>query len=117
MGLPFGIIHHSIRFPTWMPEKISGLRAKRMQRQPGKGFVFAFFFHARNHITFCWAILLAGAFACSGKSFHAVRYIPSPVAATSIRLPFGIIHHSIRLSNLDAGKNLRVTGKKNATTT
>lgn len=30
-----------------------------------------------------------------------------------MRLPFGIIHHSIRLTDLDAGKNLRVTGKKN----
>ena len=49
-----------------------------------------------KHITFCWAILFAGTFACSGKSFHALRYIPSPVAATSMRLPFGIIHHSIR---------------------
>ena len=34
MGLPFGIIYHSIRLPTWMPERISGLRAKRKQRQP-----------------------------------------------------------------------------------
>jgi len=57
MGLPFGITHHSIRFPTWMPEGISGLRAKRIQRQPPKGFVFAYFFHVRNHITFCPVIL------------------------------------------------------------
>lgn len=48
--------------------------------------------------------------------FHALRYIPSPVVATSMRLPSGIIHYSIRLTDLDAGTNLRVTGKKNTKT-
>lgn len=44
MRLPVGIIHHSIRFPTWMPERISGFRAKRIQRQPRKALSLHTFF-------------------------------------------------------------------------
>ena len=47
------------------------------------------------------------------KYFHALRYIPSPFSATSMRLPCRIIYHSIRLTDLDARKNLRVSDKKN----
>lgn len=56
MGLPFGIIHHSIRLLAWIPERIFGLRAKRIQRQPPKRLCLCILFHARNHITFCQVI-------------------------------------------------------------
>jgi len=91
-----------------MPERISGLRAKRMQRQPDKGFVFAYFFHARNHITFCQVILRQ---ILSRRPIHSV---PGRPYFHEITLRDNPPFHP--LPDLDAGKNLRVTGKKKATT-
>ncbi|MDD2307140.1 MAG: hypothetical protein PHP53_20725 [Prolixibacteraceae bacterium] len=97
---------HSLNRPGCRKES-PGYGKKESKGSTPKGFVLASFFQSA-HNTSSQVFLNIPA-----KYLIALRYIPPPVAATSMRLPFGIIHHSIRLTDLDTGKNLRVAGKKN----